>query len=114
MKRKIKVAKGQQSWWKKLTEFIYKLFFTRDDDLDVLQLLFAIIILVTLVVSWIVATSGGEEAVVKVESLVTLRWLAGLLVLTAVPKWLVPFVIKSKVATPFVRDKFVGTSEEEH
>lgn len=78
----------------KLTDFIYALFFTRDDDLDVLQLLFATIVIVTLMVVWNVSVADTNEASVKIEGMITLRWLTGLLVVTAVPKWLLPFVVK--------------------
>lgn len=80
--------------FKMFAKFLYQLFFTRDDDLDMLQVLFAAIIVVALVVTWdtmsdpITITSDT----VKIEALVTLRWLAGLLVITAVPKWLVPSI----------------------
>lgn len=74
--------------------FIYQLFFTRDDDLDMLQVLFAIIVCVTLFVTWDVMGQSNDftPEAVKIEALVTLRWLAGLLVITAVPKWLVPSI----------------------
>jgi hypothetical protein len=75
---------------KKTGEFLHALFFTRDDDLDVLQVLFAAIIVVALMATWHSVTSTLTEEAVKVEALITLRWLAGLLVITAVPKWLVP------------------------
>lgn len=76
--------------------FIYSLFFTRDDDLDVLQLLFAAIVVVTLLVAWKVTTGNGISDAVRTEGLITLRWLTGLLVVTAVPKWLVPAMVQSK------------------
>lgn len=75
-----------------LRQFLYRLWFTRDDDLDALQVLFALIIIVTLAIVWHATILAGNADLVKIESLVTLRWLAGLLVITAVPKWLVPFV----------------------
>lgn len=75
-----------------LREFLYRLWFTRDDDLDVLQVLFTIIVVVTLMVTWHVITDVLISDIVKVEGLITLRWLTGLLVITAVPKWLVPFI----------------------
>jgi len=78
--------------FKRFGEFLYALFFTRDDDLDVLQLLFAIIIIVTLSATWHVVTIDTVDSTVQIEALITLRWLAGLLVITAVPKWLVPTV----------------------
>lgn len=77
-------------------EFFYRLWFTREDDLDALQLLFTVIVIVTLMVTWKVTTVEGMADVVRVEGLITLRWLTGLLVVTAVPKWLVPFVIQAK------------------
>ncbi len=77
-----------------LNNFLYQLFFTRDDDLDMLQVLFAMIICVTLFVTWSVMGQPNDftPEAVKIEALVTLRWLAGLLVITAVPKWLVPSI----------------------
>lgn len=72
-------------------QFLYRLWFTRDDDLDALQMLFTLIIIVALIVVWNIALNGDAESV-KIEGLVTLRWLAGLLVITAVPKWLVPLI----------------------
>jgi hypothetical protein len=75
---------------KKTGEFLHSLFFTRDDDLDILQVLFAAIIVVALAGTWHSITTESVSEVVQVEALITLRWLAGLLVITAVPKWLVP------------------------
>ena len=76
----------------KFFTFIYALFFTRDDDLDILQVLFASIVIVALIITWYVAIPSNNAENVRIEALVTLRWLAGLLVITAVPKWLVPFI----------------------
>lgn len=80
--------------FKMFAKFLYQLFFTRDDDLDMLQVLFAAIVIVALVVTWNAMSYPLDitSETVKVESLVTLRWLAGLLVITAVPKWLVPSI----------------------
>lgn len=78
----------------KFKEFLYRLFFTRDDSLDVLQMLFSTIVVVALLVVWGGAVSDVTTESVKIEGLVTLRWLTGLLVITAVPKWLVPFMSK--------------------
>jgi hypothetical protein len=90
----------------KLVDFVYALFFTRDDDLDVLQLLFATIVVVTLMVVWNVSMADGNDASVKIEGLVTLRWMTGLLVVTAVPKWLIPFVTKqTKILAPELKPK---------
>lgn len=75
-------------------KFIYALFFTRDDDLDILQLLFASIIIVALIIIWKINLIEFPEQELRIESLNTLRWLAGLLVVTAVPKWLVPTIAK--------------------
>jgi hypothetical protein len=78
---------------KKFTDFLYALFFTRDDDLDVLQVLFAVIVMQTLyIVTKLTLQYPEMSEAVRIESLVTLRWLTGLLVITAVPKWLVPFI----------------------
>ena len=73
-------------------EFIYRLFFTREDSLDILQLLFTAVIVMTLAVVWVVSTTK-QSVNVKIEALVTLRWLAGMLVITAVPKWLLPDMV---------------------
>jgi hypothetical protein len=100
---------------KSFANFIYSLFFTRDDDLDVLQLLFTAIVLVTLLVAWKVTTETGMSDAVKTEGLITLRWLTGLLVVTAVPKWLVPAMIQSKsnlMNQVSTAASLQGTSEE--
>jgi hypothetical protein len=81
-------------YMQKFFDFLYALFFTRDDDLDMLQVLFAAIVVVALIITWYVAIPSGNSENVRIEALVTLRWLAGLLVITAVPKWLVPFISK--------------------
>lgn len=72
-------------------EFVYRLFFTRTDDMDVLQVLFAVIVLVSLAIVWRISVPGADPGTVK-EGLVTLRWLLGLLIITAVPSWLVPSI----------------------
>jgi hypothetical protein len=76
----------------KVWEFIHALFFTRDDDLDILQVLFAAIIITALAATWRTISIVDMGETVQVEALITLRWLAGLLVITAVPKWLVPTI----------------------
>ena len=102
----------------KLLDFIYKLFFTRDDDLDTLQVLFAAIVIVTLLITWKVTTGVSINDTVRIEGMVTLRWLTGLLVITAVPKWLVPFIashkkdIDKQVLSPPSLE--VSSSEEYH
>lgn len=78
---------------RKFLDFLYALFFTRDDDLDSLQVLFAAIIIVTLMICWKIIIPTDTPENIRVEGLVTLRWLTSLLVITAVPKWLVPFMI---------------------
>jgi hypothetical protein len=78
--------------------FLYRLLFTRDDDLDLLQAMYLVLVVVTLRVVWRLTAPGTPDAVM-IEGIVTLRWMVGLLVLTAVPKWLVPVmagVLKSK------------------
>jgi hypothetical protein len=90
----------------KLWEFIHALFFTRDDDLDILQVLFAAIILTALAATWRTINIVEIGETVKIEALVTLRWLAGLLVITAVPKWMVPMMGN------IVSKKLPDTSEE--
>jgi hypothetical protein len=82
---------------KAIGNFFYRAFFTRDDDMDMLQVLFVAIVVVTLQVVWKL-TTGYEDMseAVRIEALVTLRWLTGLLVITAVPKWMVPFMVQHK------------------
>lgn len=77
----------------RIIDFLYRLFFDRDDSLDTLQILFACIIIITLKVVWKLATGETETPEVKIEGLVTLRWLVGLLVITAIPKWMIPSMI---------------------
>jgi hypothetical protein len=82
----------------KFANFLYRAFFTRDDDLDVLQVLFVAIVATTLYVVVQLTTNYTEMSeVVKVEALVTLRWLTGLMIITAVPKWMIPFIVKHRV-----------------
>ena len=84
----------------KLLEFLYALFFTRDDDLDMLQILFTAIIIITLMIVWHVSVMDANNDAVKIEGLITLRWLTGLLVVTAVPKWLVPLMVTHTQTLP--------------
>jgi hypothetical protein len=75
-----------------IRQFLYRLLFTRTDDLDTLQILFNLIVLVTL---YTVHTSFSNQTTppeVQIEALLTLRWMLGLLVITAVPVWLVPYI----------------------
>lgn len=81
--------------------FLYRLLFTRDDDLDLLQVLFLVIVGVTLAIVWRLVRPGTPETVV-IEGLVTLRWLVGLLVVTAVPKWMAPIVAARALPEPRV------------
>lgn len=81
-------------FFKAIGNFIYALFFTRDDDLDVLQLMFAVILAIATAVVWNLTNTVGMSDTVIIESLVTLRWMIGLLVVTAVPKWLVPYMVE--------------------
>lgn len=71
--------------------FFYRLFFTRDDDLDVLQVLFIMVVLATLACVWRVVQPGATDSVVA-SGMVTLRWMVGLLAVTAVPKWMTPMI----------------------
>jgi hypothetical protein len=87
-------------------EFLYRLFFTREDSLDLLQLLFLAVVVVTLMAVWKIVSlmlSGSDTVVV--EALKTLRWLTALLVLTAVPSWLVPVLAKAKIISNFEKEK---------
>lgn len=89
----------------KFTTFCYRLFFTRDDDLDVLQVLFIVVVLATLGVVWRVVQPGASDSVVA-SGMVTLRWMVGLLAITAVPKWMTPLitsVLLSKTAQVAMR-----------
>ena len=74
--------------------FIYRLFFTRDDDLDMLQVLFVALIVVAIKSVWFIVITTTISDPVKIKALTTLQWMIGLLVVTAVPKWLVPTVAK--------------------
>jgi hypothetical protein len=77
---------------KKIVNFFYALFFTRDDDLDVLQLLFTTIVVIAIILAWKANTVTGTSDAVRIETIVTLRWMVGLLAVTAVPKWLAPLI----------------------
>jgi len=75
-------------------EFLFRLFFTRNDDLDILQVLFALIVVVTLILI-VYMTVHKFDSTVLIEALLTLRWMIGLLVVTAVPRWLIPSVLRT-------------------
>ena len=70
-----------------MKKFIYRLFFTRDDDLDILQVLFSSIVILSLIIIWHVTMATDTPDSVKIEALITLRYLAGILVITAVPSY---------------------------
>jgi 4-amino-4-deoxy-L-arabinose transferase-like glycosyltransferase len=94
-------------------KFIYALFFTRDDDLDILQLLFTVLVVMSLFILWKLTLIKAEVSdVVIVESIKTLRWMIGLLVLTAIPKWLVPFMSGQIKSNPAIEQKSIETTEE--
>jgi hypothetical protein len=103
---------------KKMTikEFVYRLFFTREDSLDVLQLLFTIVVGVTLMSVWKIITlmMSGSDGEVVIEALKTLRWLAGLLVITAVPSWMVPIVAKMRTQKTPKPLEHVHDESDEH
>lgn len=75
-------------------EFLYRLFFTRNDDLDTLQVLFTVLVVASLVIIWKLAVPTTPPEVL-VAGLETLRWMMGLLVVTAVPKWLIPIIMNT-------------------
>jgi len=77
----------------KIGRFLYALFFTRDDDLDLLQVLFVIITLLAIYLAYYVVVLTDSTDPVKLEAFVTLRWMLGLLIVTAVPKWIVPSIV---------------------
>lgn len=97
--------------FKAIGQFIYSLFFTRDDDLDILQVLFAAIIIVSLLILWrlFVVQTDTSDAVL-IEALKTLRWMIGLLVVTAVPKWLVPYITKQDTKEQETEDVHTPTN----
>jgi hypothetical protein len=97
---------------KKVGDFLYKLLFDREDALDALQLLFTAIVVVTLIVVWNLTGVTTEPAAVKVEALITLRWLVGLLVITAIPKWMIPSMVKI-VTRGVIPTSYTRTTSEE-
>lgn len=99
----------------KFNTFIYRMFFTRDDQLDSLQVLFVAVVLVTLAVAWkLLVTFPDMSDVVRIESLITLRWLAGLLVATAVPTWMVEPMVKILTRGKFPSTPPTNTTEEQY
>jgi hypothetical protein len=76
-----------------MKNFLYRLFFTRNDDLDILQLLFATVAIIAIIITWNIAMTPSNADAVRIESLITLRYLLGLLVISAVPKWMTKFYI---------------------
>lgn len=94
-----------------IKEFLYRLFFTKNDSLDTFQILFNLVICMTLLfVGYIIQNDTDKEVVV--EGLITLRYILGLLVLTVVPTWLVPFMIKSSTKLANHQPKNEGTPDE--
>ena len=95
---------------KSIGKFIYALFFTREDDLDILQLLFASMIVVTLMIVWELFRNTAVPEAVLIEALKTLRWMIGLLIVTAVPKWLVPYITKQNTKEQETEDVHSSTN----
>lgn len=83
----------------KTKEFLYRLLFDKEDSLDLFQILYYIIVVVTLVVIWRITGSDTNPENIK-EGLITLRYMMGLLVVTAVPKWLAQLLVKQKDPKP--------------
>ena len=97
---------------KKTINFLYALFFTRDDDLDTLQVLFAAIVIVSLMICWNIIIPTTNPTALRVEGLLTLRWLTGLLVITAVPKWLVPIMVDHVTKFKAFKQSKLTTSDD--
>ena len=73
--------------------FVYRLFFTRNDDLDTLQILFNLVVCFTIgIVMYLIKYNSDKDVIIA--GLITLRYTMGLLVITAVPSWLVPYFKK--------------------
>ena len=82
-----------------MKNFVYRLFFTRNDDLDTLQILFNLVVCFTLgLIMYLIRNTADKEVIV--EGLITLRYLAGMLVITAVPSWVVPSYFRKDTKSP--------------
>jgi hypothetical protein len=67
----------------------------------------------SLVILWKLTLIKAEVSdIVIVESIKTLRWMIGLLVLTAIPKWLVPFMSGQLKSNSVIEQKSIETTEE--
>lgn len=77
-----------------MVEFLRRLFFTRDDDLDAMQLLFVVVVIFDLVA---VAMDSSGAWVVSGAAWAFLGTVFATLVLTAVPRWVAELIARSKL-----------------
>jgi hypothetical protein len=78
----------------KLTDFLYRLFFTRDDDLDLLQIFFLVLVCF-FVVSFTLAGLGIFE--VTTAAWATFGSVFGILAIAGTPTWIARLIAKSKM-----------------
>lgn len=84
----------------RLADFLRRLFFTRDDDLDLLQVLFVLLVGITAAASYEVivhvaaapGTASGTAVAMVHEAFLTLRVMFTALIVAAVPSWMVPAI----------------------
>lgn len=77
-----------------MKDFLYRLCFTRDDDLDLLQLLFVLLILYFMVVF---VLAGLKILSVSVAAWSVFGSVFGILAIAGTPKWVAELVARSKM-----------------
>lgn len=75
-----------------MRKFIYRLFFTRDDDMDLLQFMFLVLI-VFFMVSF--AFVGMGVWTIPAEAWTIFKWVFTVLAVTGVPSWLAVILAKT-------------------
>jgi hypothetical protein len=95
-------------------DFLFRLFFTRDDDLDVLQLLF---LAWSVFLMWMVERVGSGAWTLPTAVWATVSGFLATLAISAVPKWLAPLLASRKepqimsVQAPYY-DTFTGRVDD--
>jgi hypothetical protein len=80
-----------------MRKFLYRLFFTRDDDLDLLQIMFLASILFYFISFGLV---GSGNWTVDPVAWSIFKWLFGILAITGSPKWVAVLIAQYLSKTP--------------
>lgn len=81
--------------------FCYRLFFTRDDDLDLLQVAYLALLALSMRIVWLHAVATGYKP--STAAWTFLAGLLGTLVLAAVPKWVGELMVRNRAAGELAR-----------